>query len=162
MKIEKRIWSTTAVLSILFSAGAILHCSARVMDPDVKRKPSQQDLRFFTIEKGTKSGIKVEEQTVVRNENEWLTLWRRHKAGNLTAGTAPPIDFDRCMVVAVFQGEGNPDAGLLEIERVKMFSDKIVVYVNESDSHAPNGARSTTCSYHLVRTASSNLPVVFN
>ncbi len=137
-----------------------------VTDPDVKRKPSASDVQFTTIEKGTKSGIKSAERVTVTEDEEWLTLWRRHKAGNLEGGTTPKIDFERYMVIAIFQGEGSEEGGLVEIERIKLLPDKMVVYIAQSDANGgPNpqeGARSTTSAYHIVKVTKNSLPVVFN
>ncbi len=137
---------------------------ARIAEPTLKKKPSDQDMPFYTVAKGTKSGIKSSERFAIRDEDEWLSLWRRHKRGSMTPEVAPPLDFDEQMVVAVFQGEGTHDCGLIEIDRIRSLPDQVLVTLREGD--APGGGQSqgektTTSCFHIVKTARNELPVTF-
>jgi hypothetical protein len=142
-------------------ARRLADCS--LAEPGVRNKPSDSDMPFYTIEKGTKSGIKSAERICVREEEEWLTLWRRHRAGSLVSDTAPPVDFEHNMVIAIFQGEGTNDSGFVEIDRVKLLPDKVLVIISEGDANSPKSEsdRSTTTSFHIAKTSKNSLPVVF-
>ncbi|MDZ4834851.1 MAG: hypothetical protein SGJ27_13820 [Candidatus Melainabacteria bacterium] len=137
---------------------------ASVAEPSLPTKPSDGDLPVHTIEKGTKSGIKTPERLSIKEDGEWRTLWRRHRTGSLRSDAAPSVDFDHCMVLAAFQGEGTTNAGMVNIDRVKVLTDKVMVFVNESDTDTPSGGndKSTSSSFHIVKVGKSTLPVVFN
>lgn len=135
----------------------------RIAEPGVRNKPTDSDMPFSTIEKGTKSGIKSAQQICIREEADWVALWRRHRDGSLVSDTAPPVDFENNMVVAVFQGEGVTDSGFVEIDRIKLLPDKVLVILgqgNESNEQSESD-RTTTSSFHITKTTRSALPVVF-
>lgn len=155
---RKRELLLASLLAVLVSMTGY----ARVAEPGVKKKRSEADTPFYTLEKGTKSGIKTAEQFAIKEEEDWLSLWRRHRAGSLESIPTPSVDFEYCMVVAVFQGESSTKPGLLEIERVRTLPDKVVVTVREWERDVPVSGRGTTSSFHIVKTARSALPVVFN
>jgi hypothetical protein len=134
-----------------------------VAEPGVPSKPSDSDIPIYTIEKGTKSGIKTEERVCIKDDGEWRTLWRRHRSGSLVSDPTPNVDFEHCMVLAVFQGEGNANHGLVSVDRVKVLSDKVMVFINESEPDTPGGnEKSTTSCFHIVKAGKTTLPVVFN
>lgn len=134
-----------------------------VAEPGHPNKPSDSDCPIFTIEKGTKSGIKTAERVAIKEESDWRALWRRHREGSLVSDTVPSVDFDHSMVLAVFQGEGTKNCGLVNIDRVKVLPDKVVVFINEIEPETPSGNDKTTTScFHIVKVGKSTLPVVFN
>lgn len=136
---------------------------ASVAEPGRPNKPSDSDCPIVTIEKGTKSGIKTVERLTIKEDNEWRALWRRHRTGSLVSDTAPPVDFEHSMVLAVFQGEGSTNSGLVNIDRVKVMPDKVMVFINETEAETPDGKdKSTTSCFHIVKIGKSSLPVVFN
>ncbi len=132
---------------------------ARFAEPDFKKKPSDQDMAFTTVDKGMNSGINSTERLTIKDENSWLSVWKRHTANDVVVPKPPRIDFERCMVVAVFQGDGDW-SGVVEIDRIKRFKDKVVVFTNDNQSNA-NTTRTSNRSYHIVRTSTASLPVVF-
>ena len=60
-----------------------------------------------TIASDTMSGVDTPLQVVVRNDQEWASLWQKH-AG--LGKSAPKVDFTKRTVVAVFLGS-RPSAG---------------------------------------------------
>lgn len=134
---------------------------ARIAEPTLKKKPSEQDVPFYTVARGTKSGIRSSERFAIRDEDEWLSLWRRHKRGSLTPESAPSLDFDQQMIVAVFQGEGTHDCGLIEIDRIRALPDQVLVTIKEAESGSSQGEKTTTSCFHIVKTARNELPVTF-
>src|SRR5581483_7675901 len=122
MRIAKTIFAIRsravplALVSAAIGAGLIggyENVTARVMDPDIKKKPSVRDVPFYTVDKGTKSGIKTADRMVIRDEEDWIALWRRHKTDDLAARTMPSVNFDQSMIIAVFQGQESAEAGLI-------------------------------------------------
>jgi len=155
-------WSYATAIALALTSAVALAVVARVAEPGVRNKPSDVDAPFYTLEKGTKSGIKTAERVCIKEEEDYVALWRRHRAGSLVSDTAPPVDFEHCMVIAIFQGEGSSDSGFVEIDRVKQLPDKVLVMIHEtSDQGNQKSDRTTTSSFHIARTAKSTLPVVF-
>lgn len=134
--------------------------SARVVEPDIRRKPSEQDLHITSLDKGGYSGIRTMERVSIKDENNWIGVWKRHTSCDLVSPTMPYVDFERSMVLAVFQGE-SARAGMVNIDRVKKFKDKIVVYTSRSEYAAGSNNRSTMRPYHIVKVSRQSLPVVF-
>lgn len=60
--------------------------------------------------RGNLSSIHSNECVVVRNKDEWQTLWKRHGAVQFPPPSPPAVNFDKEMVLAVFLGE-RPSAG---------------------------------------------------
>ena len=59
-----------------------------------------------SIEAGTQSSVDDARQAVARTAAEWSALWKAHNFDK----PAPPVDFSKEMVVAVFMGS-RPSAG---------------------------------------------------
>lgn len=68
---------------------------------------AMQAAAFDTIASDTMSGIETPRQAVARNDQQWAALWQQH-AG--LGKAAPPVDFSKRTVVAVFLGS-RPSAG---------------------------------------------------
>lgn len=100
-----------------------------------------------TIARGTMSSIDEPYQAIVRTEDEWLKLWRRHGSGQ----PAPHIDFETRMVVGVFLGS-RPTAGYsVEIVKVGTAEGGLIVEYREAKP-APDRmvAQIVTAPFHLV------------
>ena len=131
---KHQISRTISCILVLASIASICawNAHARVAEPSVKNKPSDVDIPFYTVEKGTKSGIREPERLAIEEEEEWLAMWPRHRTGMLKADAAQPMDFEHCMVIAVFQGEDSSNSGFVEIQSVKLLPDKVLVIRRES------------------------------
>ena len=63
---------------------------------------------------GTDSHVKERSYHRVTSEDEWIKIWQRHKGEKESKDYdlfynplgLPYIDFEKCMVIAVFQGSG--------------------------------------------------------
>ena len=114
---------------------------------------------FVTMAAGRTSGIRQSLQAVIHDRDAWLALWRRH-AGS--AAVAPPVDFAREMVVAVFGGAG-AGARTVTITRIARGPERLTVwYVTAERSPLPDeGGQTPAAPFHIVRLARSSLPVSF-
>lgn len=93
-------------LPTLAAAALAAACSlpvSRAEDPAPARK-----VRPYVAWSGPDSRIDKGEYLRVANADDWRRLWARHMglvdAGGLYGPTIPEVDFDQCMVVAVFEG----------------------------------------------------------
>lgn len=130
--------------------------------PDSPGKPLDQALPFATIDSGSNSGVSTRQGASIRDQAEWLSLWRRHSSNQHPSPPAPAVDFLSEMVVAVFSGERHSGGYAIRIDRIARADKKLVVMVSESNP-APGemNMMRLTRPYHMVRLAKSSLPVVF-
>ncbi len=103
--------SKTALISCLFCVfSAFAAWPLDGHDSRAASPPATNELKAFVHWSGPESAIEKPLYTVVRSERDWLELWATHtgkpvKKGNMSQPLdAPLIDFDACMVVAIFQG----------------------------------------------------------
>ena len=66
---------------------------------------------------GPDSKIKEPTYLLVKTPEDWAALWRRHKGKEDQVGfrDMPTINFEKCMVVAVFRGQVGNEDGLLAL-----------------------------------------------
>jgi PrcB C-terminal len=128
-----------------------------------KTKQGKSQLSIATVEKGDRSGIRGPLQTVIRNQDEWKALWKRHSSTDTSPSPAPSIDFDREMIVGIFLGEKSTGGYEVEIVRAEQRDSSLYFYYREKSPAA--GAMVTqalTQPFHLVRVAKyDNLQVIF-
>lgn len=68
---------------------------------------------------GPKSAVKSADYAVARDEKSWLELWARHTDKEVVKNhisepiDAPRVDFDQCMVVAIFKGDSWNSSGVI-------------------------------------------------
>lgn len=102
---------------------------------------------LVTVARGTMSSIDEPYQAVVRTQDEWLKLWRRHGSGL----PAPDVNFEARMVLGVFLGS-RPSAGYsVEIVEVRTADGGLIVEYREARP-APDRmvAQIVTAPFHLV------------
>jgi hypothetical protein len=100
---------------------------------------TQQATRPLVTLTGTDSRVKEASYYRVTSEEEWVKIWRRHKGAKESKDYdlfhnplgLPNVDFEKCMVIAIFQGSGWNSAGLKAVavleekERIVLrFEDK--------------------------------------
>jgi hypothetical protein len=127
-----------------------------------RKRPERNDVPFTTIDSGSNSGVDTRGGVTVRDQGEWLALWRRHTANQHPAPPAPTVDFSSEMVVAVFSGQRRSGGFSIQIDRIKSTGSKLMVMVSES-SPTPGSINMMmiTQPYYIVRLGKSPLPVVF-
>jgi Tfp pilus assembly protein PilF len=83
---------------------------------------------------GTDSHVKEPSYRRAMSEDEWIKIWQRHKGEKESKDYdlfynplgLPSIDFEKCMVIAVFQGSGVNSAGLKAVAILEE-KDRIVL-----------------------------------
>jgi hypothetical protein len=84
---------------------------------------AQQTTRPYVTLTGADSHVKERSYYRVTSEGEWIKVWQRHKGAKESKDYVlfynpldlPYIDFEKCMVIAVFQGSGWNSAGLTAV-----------------------------------------------
>lgn len=113
---------------------------------------------YVTVAAGQTSGIRQPLLQVVRDQDAWEALWRRHAGGRSLP--APAVDFSRQMVVAVFAGES--EAQKVSITRIVEEQGRLVVWYGLGEMRPlPDGPAQMAAPFHIVRLARSPLTVEF-
>lgn len=117
--------STTLALVVLLvacGAAACVHTRARALAPSV----------VTTIAYGYQTGLRTPAQLVIRTEEDWASVWKRHHSRTLPAPPLPPVDFTREMVLGVAPGE-RPTGGYgVRIASVRVDDGRMRVEVRET------------------------------
>ena len=87
---------------------------------DADRKPTSPSVTLT----GTDSHVKERGYHLVTSEAEWIKIWQRHKGAKEAKDYdlfynplgLPYIDFEKYVVIAIFQGSGVNSAGLKAVE----------------------------------------------
>lgn len=120
------------------------------------------ELGFEEVEQGAQSGIRDPRGIAVRDGETWGALWQEHTAGVDPPLPVPEVDFGREMVVAFFLGERPTGGYSVEIVRIILWPDGLVVRVAvtqpESGEIVP---QVLTQPFHIVRVKRVELPVLF-
>lgn len=86
---------------------------------------------------GPDSAVKEPTFVKVTSADAWTSLWEKHTGGPLKRDNIqrpvglPTVDFDQCMVVAIFNGRRHNTNGVI-IESIVEMGDRIVVHYDES------------------------------
>ena len=118
-------------------------------------------LSIATVVRGHRSGIREPLQTVIRNQDEWKALWKRHSSTDTNASPAPIIDFNREMIVGIFLGEKHTGGYEVEIVRAERRDSSLYLYYRE-ESPTPGAmvTQALTQPFHLVRVAKYDNPQI--
>ncbi len=99
---------------------AIIACSAALHGSFRQEGEPAGELRPCVVFTGAHSKVTERGYQRITSREEWATLWLRHK-GEVTGNgynfyynrhDVPQIDFERYMVIAIFQGQQKNSAGL--------------------------------------------------
>lgn len=119
-----------------------------------------KNLEFETIEKKSYSGNSEKRNYVVKNSKEWNDLWIKKIVDKRMV---PYIDFDKDMIIAVFQGEKTTGGYSIEINRITEKENVIEVSILET-SPGPGCmvTKMLTSPYHIVKLAKQTKEIKFN
>ena len=110
------------------------------------------------------SGYESRDNLTIRDEVTWETVWTEMESIQSHPADLPEIDFEREMVIAVFQGERSSSGFWTNITRIMMTNATYVVYIDEIHPEDDSGLLAVmTYPYHLVKISDVplNLPVQF-
>jgi hypothetical protein len=113
---------------------------------------------FQTVDQGLMSGFEEPRQAVVRTDEDWKALWRTHAPNR----PAPPVDFSKQAIVAVFLGSRTTAGYSVSIERIEPHEEGVrVVYQERRPASGDMTAQVLTSPFHIVATATFAGPASF-
>lgn len=148
-----------------------LMCIAAVgaLVPMVSALQTKQELSFKTLSKQTNVEHARKENLVIRKQTEWEKLWKEMHGAEAqpenSGGKLPELpqaDFNRHMVLAVFQG-AQPSGGYsIEITKIVRANGKLEVFVEErKPGQDCFNTQAITYPHHLVVVDKSTARVRF-
>lgn len=123
---------------------------------------AEREINFEILEKGDVSGYCEENYIVVRNEDEWAEVWRRHTLIREPAETPPEVDFSKFMVVCAFMGWRPTTGYSINVEGIWTDGEKVFVEVIKRGP--PEGlvvCEMVTCPYVMVLVGRTEMHFVF-
>jgi len=119
-------------------------------------------LPFSTISKGTFSGCTTKQNLVIKTQEQWVKLWKKHTSTRMPQTPTPKVDFTKQMILAIFGGQKPTGGFAVEIVKVEKGRDKIKVFFKETVP-PPDALVSQvfTQLYHIIKVEKSDLPVTF-
>jgi hypothetical protein len=134
------------------------------IDACIAQAPSSNPMTIplTTIQKGNFSGIREPLQVVVRTQDEWNNLWKRHASIQSPPSPLPVVNFTTEMVVGIFAGEKTTGGYEAEITSAELKDSSLYVYYVEKSS-TPGGMaiQALTQPFHLAKLPRYELPIVF-
>ena len=110
-------------------------------------KPAQP---YVTLS-GTDSQIKERSCLLVSTEVDWIKLWQRHKGVKeakpydvyFNPLSLPTVNFDQCVVVAIFQGAESNNAGLRAVSFAEVEGRIVLRFENKTYQTAESSVRAS-------------------
>ncbi|MCS6859474.1 MAG: protease complex subunit PrcB family protein [Abditibacteriales bacterium] len=123
---------------------------------------NRSDVKFDTIAKGTHSGVRRAEMKVITTDKEWEQFWKQHTSVTSPPLALPKVDFEKQVVVVVTAGEKMTGGYTIEVTRVEVKKDAVMVYYKETKPKSTNFTiQVLTQPYHFIRLDKPKLPVKF-
>lgn len=117
---------------------------------------------FSTLAKGLTSGVREPTRVVIRSRDDWVALWGQHMQIQAAPPSAPPVDFSRDMVVALFMGERSTGGHQIEVTHVERADSGLAVrYRSQSPDPGAMVSQALTQPFHLITIPRDDGPVVF-
>ncbi|MFL6675990.1 MAG: hypothetical protein ACJ8LG_22195 [Massilia sp.] len=116
---------------------------------------------FQSLERDSSSGIKVAKNVVVKDAAALEQLWAEHTGNRGTPRSAPKVDFDHQMVLAVFSGQQASGCHTIAIVRVGADNGKIVVEYDDRDAATEACPAVLPAPMQMVVVERSDAPVEF-
>jgi hypothetical protein len=128
--------------------------------------PDARPIQPCLVISGCNSRVTQTRYRRIVSATEWTRIWQEHKGADVTEKydsfydelTLPLVDFDRYMVIAIFQGKGWNSAGLTVVSSLESES-RIVIRFKEK-SYQTDGGVDNVASYAFLIMSRSNKPVV--
>ena len=138
-------------------------------DSTVVDKSVQQGTRPLVTLTGTDSQIKERSYYRIRSEEAWIKVWQQHKGVKPSKDYdlfynplgLPDINFEKCMVIAAFQGNGWNNAGLRVISVHEEKGRILLRFANKYyQTSGPEGGGEKVCVYGFFVLPRSDRAVV--
>jgi len=144
-------------------------CSLAGLYAATAREPAGKPLKPCVVITGADSHVVQRQYHRITSTNNWTRLWQKHKTEKVTDQydlyydplTLPLIDFDRYMVIAIFQGSGWNSAGLTAVSISE--EDNRIIFRFDDKSYqtgGPDGGGKKVAVYGFFVVPRSSKPVV--
>ena len=160
---KSTIAGLTGLAIVLGSCGTSLGQEQPAAQPPAEKQ--DKPVPFETIK--FRSKHKEKKQYVIRDEKEWEAVCRNAHPRWLRDGLArkyplPPVDFEKEMVLAAFQGTCSNTGYSVQIEAVRDAGDKLIAVVKQR-TRGPWQAAGAMVTYpsHVIRVPKSDKPICF-
>lgn len=126
---------------------------------------AEDNARPYVTLTGTNSQVKERSYRRAASEDEWIKIWQRHKGEKESKDYdlfynplgLPSIDFEKCMVIAVFQGSGWNSAGLKAVAILEK-KDRIVLrFQNKWYQTGPHAKQVTVYGFFVLPRSSKTV-----
>ena len=145
-----------ALISMLCAVNA---CVAQ--DP-LPPAPNQMTIPVTTIQKGNFSGIREPLQVVVRTQDQWNSLWKKHASIQSPPSPPPGVNFTAEMVVGLFTGEKTTGGYEVEITGAELKTSMLYIYyVEKSPTSGGMAIQALIQPFHLAKLPRHDTPVIF-
>jgi len=124
--------------------------------------PNPMTIPLTTIQKGNFSDIREPLQVIVRTQEAWEDLWKRHTSIQSPRSPLPTINFATEMVVGLFAGEKTTGGYDVELTRAELKDSNLYIYFAEK-TPIPGGMaiQALTQPFHLAKLAKHDAAVIF-
>lgn len=132
--------STLARSILMFAAVPTLALAANwhAAPPQQTADPAPRSvapLAPYVTWSGPDSSVQAPEIVRARTSSQWLAIWERHtgqpaRRDHVQRSLIPEIDFERCMVLAIFQGKGFNSSGVI-LSSIEEQAGQIIVRFDE-------------------------------
>src|SRR3989338_6537947 len=149
MKNQTFAYLVVLIIALVLFTGISFGTPSRPVPPDI-------NLGFETIAKGHASGIAERVFYSIYNSNDWEDIWLKMNSNILEQRELPEVDFDKYIVIAMFQG--SKSSGVYDIEATKVVETNYtlnnVVRVTVKETFPGNDCQVTTIitsPYHIIK-----------
>jgi len=123
---------------------------------------NQMTIPVTTIQNGNFSGIREPLQVVVRTQDQWNNLWKKHASIQSPPSPPPGVNFTTEMVVGLFAGEKTTGGYELEITRAELKDSTLYIYyVEKNPTSGGMAIQAITQPFHLAKLPRHDTPVIF-
>jgi hypothetical protein len=117
---------------------------------------------LHTLQKGQYSGVREPLHLVIRAQDQWEDVWKRHSSIEASPPPPPPVDFSAEMVAGVFLGEKSTGGYEAEIIRAEPSDSTLYLYYREKrPSQDAVAIQALTQPYHLIKVSRYDTSVIF-
>ncbi|MBI3560992.1 MAG: protease complex subunit PrcB family protein [Gammaproteobacteria bacterium] len=145
------------LISILLIGLIATACTTPPPPPESETQPS-----FTVIDQGVRSGLTIPKHLVINTNQDWQELWNVHQSFRRRTPPAPPIDFTKEMIIAVFAGERPTGGHSVKVQSLQITPSWLLVNLHmDTPPQDTITTMQLTQPYVIIKTAKTPLRVEF-
>jgi hypothetical protein len=111
-----------------------------------------ESLKVETLQQGAYSGVTERKAVLIADEAAWRAQWQQSAANQVPVPAAPPVDFSKNSLVAVYMGEQRTGGYSVRVTSAQLIDSTLVVTVQETrPSPGSMVTMALTQPFHVVR-----------